>query len=173
MKNYFYIDANNSQQGPVPAERLKDYGVTKSTMVWAEGMANWTEAGQVEDLTPLFAPPAAPFTPQPQPQPQPQYGQQQPQPQSQPQGMGKPDSNLIWALLCTFFCCQILGIIAIVKACEVDGKWNSGDYAGAIASSESAKKWSMWGAISGVVFWVLYVIIYVGLIAAGALSSSF
>ena len=98
MKNYFYIDANNSQQGPVPAERLKDYGVTQSTMVQAEGMANWTEAGQVEDLTPLFAPPAAPFTPQPQPQPQPQYGQQQPQPQSQPQGMVKPDSNLIWAL---------------------------------------------------------------------------
>jgi len=172
MKNYFYIDSNNAQQGPVPAERLLDYGVKANTMVWADGMANWTEAGQVDELAPLFAPKVPP-TPQAQPQPQPQQQAQYSGAQQTTTPI-KPDNNLVWALLCTFLCCQIFGIISIVKACEVDGKWNRGDYAGAIESAAAAKKWAMWGAIAGgivSIIIIIFYIIYFSIMGAAAMSN--
>ncbi|MBQ0048328.1 MAG: CD225/dispanin family protein [Prevotellaceae bacterium] len=187
MGNYFYLDASNAQHGPVPAEKLLENGVNANSMVWTEGMANWTPAGEVQELKSLFVaqvPP--PVNPQPQPQPQ-----QQAQPQSQlhstsfnstqqmnAQGgvPAKPDSNLVWGLLCTFLCCQIFGIISIVYACQVDGKWNRGDYSGAIEASKSAKNWAMWGAIGGVVASVILIIFYViyfAVIGTAAFSGGF
>jgi hypothetical protein len=58
-------------------------------------------------------------------------------------------------------CCLPFGIVSIVQAAKVDGQWNSGDYAGARASSESAKKWAIIAAVSGLVIGVLYVIFFV------------
>ena len=54
----------------------------------------------------------------------------------------KPDNYLVWAILSTLFCCLPLGIASIVFAAQVDGKYNSGDYVGAQASSASAKKFA-------------------------------
>ena len=34
-----------------------------------------------------------------------------------------PDSNLVWAILCTVLCCLPLGIVAIVKAASVEKLW--------------------------------------------------
>ena len=79
----------------------------------------------------------------------------------------KPDNYLVWAILSTLFCCLPLGIASIVFAAQVDGKYNSGDYAGAQESSAKAKKFAMWAAIGGVVVAVLYIV----LIAAAASSS--
>ena len=73
----------------------------------------------------------------------------------------KPDNYLVWAILSTLFCCLPLGIASIVFAAQVDGKYNSGDYAGARASSEKAKKFALWGAIAGVVVAVLYFLLIV------------
>lgn len=187
MGNYFYLDASNAQHGPVPAEKLLENGVNANSMVWTEGMANWTPAGEVQELKTLFVaqvPPPVNLQPQPQPQPQPQ---QQAQPQSQlhstsfnstqqmnAQGgvPAKPDSNLVWGLLCTFLCCLIFGIISIVKACQVDGRWNRGDYYGAIEASKSAKNWAIWGAVCGIIGYVIYFVVYFALYAAAALSGS-
>ncbi len=105
-----------------------------------------------------------------QPYQQPQYGQpqyQQPQyaqPQyQQPQyGYGnmppRPDNNMVWAILCTVLCCLPLGIVSLIKASSVNGLYDRGDYAGAQAAADSAKKWAIWGAIGAVVFWILYLI---------------
>ena len=73
----------------------------------------------------------------------------------------KPDSYLVWAILSTLFCCLPLGIASIVFAAQVDAKYNSGDYAGAQASSDKAKKFAMWGAIAGVVAVVFYILLIV------------
>lgn len=73
----------------------------------------------------------------------------------------KPDNYLVWAILSTLFCCLPLGVASIVFAAQVDGKYNSGDYAGAQESSEKAKKFAMWAAIAGVVLVVLYIVIIV------------
>ena len=55
----------------------------------------------------------------------------------------KPANNLVWAILTTLFCCLPFGIVSIVYAAQVDGKYNSGDHAGAVASSKSAKTWAI------------------------------
>jgi len=70
----------------------------------------------------------------------------------------KPANNLVWAILTTLFCCLPFGIVSIVFAAQVDGKYNSGDYAGAVASSKSAKTWAIAAAASFLVIIVLYVL---------------
>lgn len=65
--NYFIIK-NNRQEGPFTIDELKAQGITSETLVWTEGMTNWTPAWQVEELKDLLfnsqetaTPP--PFTP--------------------------------------------------------------------------------------------------------------
>ena len=94
MKQYYYVDGNNQQQGPIDAAQLPAFGVTTKTLVWCEGMANWQAAGEIPELASFFAAkqPEIPAQPQMQPgtpaQPQMQPGtpaQPQMQPQAQPQ----------------------------------------------------------------------------------------
>lgn len=86
----------------------------------------------------------------------------------------KPPSNLVWGILTTLLCCLPLGIVSIVYAARVEGKWNSGDAAGAQSDSDNAKKWAIIAAISGVVIIVLYVIVVVafGVSMSGDMSDS-
>lgn len=109
------------------------------------------------------------------------YGQPVPgQPYGQPYGQpgygampgypaapmaGKPDNNLVWAILATVVCCLPLGIVSIVKSTSVDKLWALGDFAGAQRAADEAKKWAMWSAIIGALwivavfaFWIIMVI---------------
>lgn len=52
--NYFII-VNDAQQGPYTIEELRQRHIDASTLVWAEGMAQWTPAWQVEELKTLFS----------------------------------------------------------------------------------------------------------------------
>ena len=69
-----------------------------------------------------------------------------------------PQNYLVWAILSTLFCCLPLGIVSIVYAAQVSGKYSSGDYAGAVTSSENAKKWAIYSAVAAVALTVLYVL---------------
>lgn len=71
----------------------------------------------------------------------------------------KPDNNMLWAILCTLFCCLPLGIVAIINAAKVDGLYRAGDYASANEAAENAKKYSQYGIILGIVVIVVYFII--------------
>lgn len=92
MKQYYYVDGNNQQQGPIDAAQLPAFGVTTKTLVWCEGMVNWQAAGEIPELASFFAAkqPEIPAQPQMQPgtpaQPQMQTGTPE-QPQVQPQTM--------------------------------------------------------------------------------------
>ncbi len=77
-------------------------------------------------------------------------------------------NNLVWAILCTLFCCLPFGIVSIVFAAQVNGKLAAGDIAGAQDSSNKAKKWAIWGAATGLVGIVLYMIF---LFAMGGMSA--
>ena len=89
----------------------------------------------------------------------------------QPAASGpKPDNYLVWAILSTLLCCLPLGVVSIVFAAQVDGKYNSGDFAGAQESSAKAKKFAMWAAIAGGVVVVLYLLFAV-LLVAGSTST--
>ncbi|MGI6244063.1 MAG: GYF domain-containing protein [Prevotella sp.] len=50
----FFILKNNIQQGPFSLEGLRLQDISSDTLVWAEGMAQWTPAWKVEELKPLF-----------------------------------------------------------------------------------------------------------------------
>jgi membrane protease subunit (stomatin/prohibitin family) len=63
----FWIAPNGQQSGPHGMDALRQHvssgELTRDTLVWREGMAGWTAAGQVSELAPLF-----PATPPPLPQ---------------------------------------------------------------------------------------------------------
>lgn len=62
------------------------------------------------------------------------------QPQAKP-ALKRPDNHMVGAVLCTLFCFMPFGIVAIVKASNVDSAWAAGDYERAYLDSVSAKKW--------------------------------
>jgi hypothetical protein len=97
--------------------------------------------------------------------PPPGYPPQQPPPAGQ-----APNNNLVIAILSTVFCCLPLGIVAIVKATQVSGLWAQGQYAEAQAAADSAKKFSLWSLIAGVVVYVVAIIINV--VAASSVDTS-
>ena len=73
----------------------------------------------------------------------------------------KPDNYLVWAILTTLLCCMPFGIVAIVKATQVDTYWAQGNQAEAIEAANAAKKWSIASAVSAAAVWAIYVIIVV------------
>jgi hypothetical protein len=82
---------------------------------------------------------------------------------------GSPPPNyLVWAILSTVLCCLPLGVVSIVFAAQVNGKWASGDFAGAQESSRKAKQFATWSAIVAAVVTVIYIIV----IVIAAVSSS-
>lgn len=87
-------------------------------------------------------------------------------------GGAPPNNQLVPAILVTLFCCLPLGVVSIVKASSVNGKWAAGDHAGAYADAEEAKKWWKYGLIAGIIVGVLYVIFIFVLGGLGAMSGS-
>ena len=168
----YYIGKNNERLGPFPLEKLISNGLTPDSLVWCQGMPGWKRATEVPEVAALFAPqpPAQPqYAPQVQDYQQ-QYGYQQPQYGYRPP---RPDNNMVWAILSTILCCLPLGIVAIIKASNVNSLYDRGDYAGAEAAAKSAKSWAMWSAISAVVIWILYVLFIIVLGVGTATLSSY
>jgi hypothetical protein len=60
-----------------------------------------------------------------------------------------PPNYLILGILTTIFCCIPAGIVSIVFAAQVSSKYASGDYAGAVDSSNKAKTWGEVAALVG------------------------
>jgi predicted secreted protein len=85
----------------------------------------------------------------------------------QPMG-SPPPNNLVWAILSTLFCCLPLGIVSIVYAAQVNGKFAAGDVAGAQESANKARQFAIYSAVAGLVVVVLYIIV---IVAVGVGSS--
>jgi hypothetical protein len=55
---HYYVAVDGKQTGPFAADALKQQiqsgAVTKDTLVWTEGMAEWTAAGKVDAVAKLF-----------------------------------------------------------------------------------------------------------------------
>ncbi|MCB2154028.1 SPFH domain-containing protein [bacterium] len=64
----FFVGINGQQQGPYDAgaiQQLIQAGtLTRETLVWKQGMANWTPAGQVPEVSQLFGSVPPPLPPQ-------------------------------------------------------------------------------------------------------------
>ncbi len=64
----FYVAIDNQQAGPFDINTLKQYAqsgrLTSDTLVWKQGMPNWTPAAQVAELTTIFNATPPPLPPQ-------------------------------------------------------------------------------------------------------------
>ena len=168
MQEYFFLDAQNQRQGPYAGEQLPTYGVTATTLVWKQGMADWQQAGQVEELAPLFGTRPAPSNyPMPEQNPYAQAGQSTAATGANYQI--QPDNWLVWAILVTICCCTPFGIVAIYKSAKVNPYYESGAYAQAQQAAGEAQKWVIIAAVCGIIFQVLY-LIFVFAMGAGVSS---
>jgi hypothetical protein len=67
----YHISNNGAQAGPFNMQQLAQMAqsgqLTPQTYVWKQGMANWEQAGNVAELSSLFAPPSPGSMPPPPP----------------------------------------------------------------------------------------------------------
>ncbi len=156
MTEYYIINSEGNQVGPISEILFPNYGVTPSTLVWCEGMPEWRQASQVPQLRHLFGnatPPPPPPRQAPEP---PRY--------ERPRNEGYraervdnapaepcPPTYLAWSIVVTILCCIFTGVPAIVYACQVSSKYSQGDYAGARRASEQAKIWIIVSVVLGFV----------------------
>jgi hypothetical protein len=88
---------------------------------------------------------------------QPPYGQP---PYGSPYGQqppltAPPPNYLVMAILAVL-CCTIPGIVSVVYAAQVNGKFHSGDIAGAQAASGKARSWAIASFVLGIVGLAVY-----------------
>ena len=164
-KEYFYLDGE-TRVGPISLSTLKKASISPTTMIWNYSLPNWVEARTIPELAEIFAPANTPS----------------PSSSSSTTNYGTnfntektsrntsrntdrkppvPDSYLAYAIVSTIYCCFPFGIASIVYASKVVSTYIAGDYTGAKQASENAKKWAIWAAIAGGVFWTLYLLFFV------------
>jgi hypothetical protein len=77
------------------------------------------------------------------------------------QPQSPPPNYLVFSILATIFCCQLLGIVSIVYAAQVNSKWAAGDYQGALNYSKNAKLWAWVAAGSGIIIALVFTLLAV------------
>lgn len=80
--DYYYLDADMRQVGPVSLDDLVAAGVTGDTMVWHEGLEEWAKAGNLPEVAKAMEGKARPATPE---------KSQAPEPPESPGSPGKPE----------------------------------------------------------------------------------
>lgn len=182
MDMYFYLDKEGKQKGPVAPDTLKANGVTGDTLVWKAGMEQWAPAYTIKELDTFLRQPETPPAPptaaaqasaaqasqlgysksysgyaqssaqsathNEQPHSAAPSGSEQPKP--------KPDTYLIWAILCTICCCTPIGAYSIICSTQADTLYKRGDYDGAVKKANESKKWSIIGAVAGGIGSIFY-----------------
>lgn len=144
-------------------------GIKPDTIVWAEDIADWIPAYQVNELTSLFASTTAQAPPYQVPYRQateaPSYNTTVPKarPSVRPP---MPPTYLVWSILVTIFLSRIIGIIAIVYSIQVSSRYYAGNYEGAAYASRQARLWVrvpayiflglfLVGLIGGLLGWII------------------
>ena len=144
MKQY-YIIRNDQPAGPYTIEELAAMGIKPDTIVWAEDIADWIPAYQVNELNSLFASTTA-QTPPPYQVPYrqateaPRYDTTGPEarPSVRPP---MPPTYLVWSILVTICLSRIIGIVAIVYSIRVSSRYYASNYEGAAYASRQARLW--------------------------------
>ena len=82
----------------------------------------------------------------------------------------KPDNHLLKAILSTFLCVHILGVVAIVYAVQVDSNYNQGLYDEA---ENKARKANSWANASIAIGLIIYFIALIFIVVAAIASNSY
>lgn len=69
MNKDFYLLENGTNKGPFSFDELKQQKIATDTLVWYEGLQDWSMAKNIPELKPLFVVPPPPPKPTPPPPP--------------------------------------------------------------------------------------------------------
>ena len=100
------------------------------------------------------------FTQQPEDQPQVQQPQQDYYQQPRQAYVPQPSSHLGLAIFTTLCCCLPFGIVAIIKGNNVSNLYAMKQYDAAIAASNEAKNWCIYGIVAGFIINAIVGVIY-------------
>lgn len=157
MNNYFYLDANGKQQGPIPSYKLIENGVKPNTLVWCTGMSDWQRAQDVVELKSMFGNSNMPPEP-----PNPFAADDLKRDYESLRNSfrnslpaGCPDTHMVGAIIVTVLSfvlgCSLLGtlagIMAIYKADRVKTFYRLRQYDDAELASNSASRWIKYSII--------------------------
>lgn len=176
MLKYYYIDdISKLQCGPFTSNELLRKNIRPETIVWRSGMADWAEAGTLQELNFLFD------TKVPAPQDR-REEQQTPPPIRQQQDRQNPTYNsgqryqyddqhkwdgiipmpknwLIESILLTIFCCSPISLVGIFYAVKVETLYGKREYEASQEASRKAKLWTLWGiAFLPVIYMLLFIL---------------
>ena len=90
--DYYYLDADMRQVGPVSLDDLVAAGVTGDTMVWHEGLEEWTKAGNLPEVVKAMERKARPATPEKPEKPEKPESPESPVIPESPESPVKPES---------------------------------------------------------------------------------
>ena len=90
--DYYYLDADMRQVGPVSLDDLVASGVTGDTMVWHEGLEEWAKAGNLPEVVKAMERKARPATPEKPQAPEPPESPVNPESPEKPEKPEKPES---------------------------------------------------------------------------------
>ena len=153
MNQYFYFEGN-TQKGPVSLEELVTK-ITPETDVWTQGMVDWAKAKDVPEVATALSKTTGFDTVQPQQKVPVITVQTQ---NSDRSSYDSPDFHnlLIWAIVSTFLCCNITGVIGIVMDLKAEIEWVKGNKDKAWDKYKTAKMWIIIGAVLMVIFYIFY-----------------
>ncbi|MDO4790798.1 MAG: CD225/dispanin family protein [Porphyromonas sp.] len=189
----YYIVVDEKKVGPLALEELRGFYLRKDTLVWKEGLEGWTTAETLPELAPYISSysslnklsddkngggisTASRQTP----------SASETQRAAQEELVGKVQSDysnsghnedpffhkimpktwVLESLLVTFFCCNILGIIALAKALRVESNFLAGRYNDALKYSKDAKQWVLTTLFIGLAIYVIFILFYFLVFAA-------
>ena len=147
MTYYYYTDGKE-RYGPFTIDELRDRIITPETLVWKEGMSDWSPAKYLRELDVLFY--TTPLT---------SIGP----PDIRDYEREKPPKNwLVESILVTIFCCPfIFGIMGIMQSSKIETLWLRGDRIGARDASKEAAMWLRIGLIVSLVLYGLFLMLVI------------
>lgn len=90
--DYYYLDADMRQVGPVSLDDLVAAGVTGDTMVWHEGLEEWAKAGNLPEVVKAMERKARPATPEKPQAPESPGAPEKPEKPESPENPESPES---------------------------------------------------------------------------------
>lgn len=135
----YWLMRGGVRLGPMTFEELVRSVDSPTAPVWREGLADWTAAERIPELSGLFT-----FARQAA-APTPNFSA------STSMIEPMPPTYLAWSIITMIICCIPAGIISLIYSTKVSSRWTAGDYDGARRASERAALWNIITVICGLI----------------------